>query len=188
MTPRKSTSTPFSFEELCEFGRAIAREPGKLKTHAAYKYLQREMPRLMARAPDSDEISHFHFVVNLITQYGAALGARERIKQPNQSRGRKRLQKNIDDLADKLASASAWLAPITLQALTFDLRAASAELKEAPAPKKRSVGYPELRYFVRRFLHPYRIADDATLLLEFADWAEIDCDERTAQRYIEGKN
>jgi hypothetical protein len=60
-----------SFEEFGEFLREVTFEPQRLTTHATYQWLCKQLPDLMARAP-GEHIWRCMFLVDLITQYGAA--------------------------------------------------------------------------------------------------------------------
>jgi hypothetical protein len=169
-----------AFDEFCREVSIYSPQP--LHEHAFYRQLQLELPCIMSLAPKNNNLACRNFLVDLFQHYVMATGA-----EPNKDRKDKRriaLRKDIDGLVRRLWNAP-WLALDRQQILILELQEASKELKKPLPRQKRSVGYPELERFAQRFFGRHKITRDANLLLEFARWTGIECDERTAQRYLE---
>jgi hypothetical protein len=124
------------------------------------------------------------FLLDLVTHVGVAIEAKGASKnRTREARARLAFQKDIDRFLRGLREHQ-WKLPAYMTQQAFDLLEAMKNQLAPPPRRKRTVGYPTLQDFACSILVRYRIADDPALILEFAELTGLDCDARTAQRYL----
>jgi hypothetical protein len=150
-----------------------------LRGHRVYRWLKEYVPLAVNIATDKTPFSQFRRTRTVVEHivFASALP----LAPTRTDRRRTSLHKLLERLEGGLNDGTLRLRNMAREDTLEELLAEAKELLARRQPK--SVGYPWLKQLARELCEQTGGADPK-LLLQVAAVCELDCDERTAQRYV----
>lgn len=162
--------------------RDIGEARKSLEVHPIYRWLKRELPKVLKLAPTSSSpVTHFRFIYALVHDIAIAFeeAARPRLAKVRTDKKRVAAWEAVERVEGLLHNGTIKLTDPKDGMLSLLLAEARSELMTSPGKGARYSSLQELA----RDLHSFSIAD-ASIIMTVAALTGLRCSERTAQRYI----